>query len=1468
MLRTCKMISILLAAIMIVQLVSTGLPSTTSIAQAGPNGPLLFATSPNDNATNVSPNAVLQLQFDENVVRGTGSAAVTIRRVADNSIAESFVVATSSAVTIGSDRQVRIRPASSTLQLNTEYYILIDPGAFRNANGQNYAGISDATVWNFTVTAVDNRAPVLIDRYPAQSGIIEMGGSLQLEFDETVYASSGNVTIQRLNQNGTVVDTELIGVTTTNIRGSGSSTITITPSTPLAPSSSYRVSVSSGAFRDASGNSYTGLSNWTFSTSGPPMAMPALSPPDDATGVSSLTALQMTFDQPVAKGTGTIVIKNVSNNATVREYNVATSNLVSIDVNDSRVVRVTNPNLTINQAYYVLVDQGAFVSASNPAVAFQGITDATQWNFSTFPGMDTIPPRVTELSPSAAHNSGTVTALNTRLEMKFSEPVYPGSGNIVIRNRQNHAVLTSIPVTSSQVTGGGTDKILITPNVQYVNNTSYYVQVGGQAFRDAAGNNYAGIPDTDQTTWRFSVTQDTTPPAISSLSPDNGATNVPRTGRLTATFNEPIQLGTGRILIRGAGSSNVAPSITPAVEIDPDNNRRLILTVPANDPMRVNTSYYVEMEEGAVQDIAGNNFGGILNEYRWAFRTVSSDTALPQLSKSEMTGGTRIILTYNKELDPASVPSPANFHVTVSNTPRTVTAVAVEGTTVTLTLQSGVVFGQEVKVSYTKGTRPIQDLSGNQAAGLNGTVVSNTQSTTLPRPTSGTVSGSLIQITFNERLASLSSSGAGQFTVYAGGGYRSIASVSTSGTQLLITLSSPITDGQSVTVNYSVGSYPLRDVSGNAVQSFSGFGVRNALDTTPPVLQHISAAGTRVTLVYNEALNPGAVPTAANYTVLADGTARTVSSVEINGSQVFLNLSTSLTSGQLVQVSYLGGYPQLTDLSGNAAAPFSNQAAGSVSGDNSQITSAYVQGQTLTIVFPYTLNPAYVPSTAQFYVRLQGIVQTVTNVSVNGSTVTLQLYRSANAGESVSVTYNASGTQLQSTGGVTIASFTDYPVTNGQGGGSGGGGVILPEDFETSDRGGINIKTSVATKHSAMSPAGRVVQRYNLAADKIQSAYQTIRSGGSSQQPRVQFTVPSSEMAAIVAVPFRQLEDAKNLAADSVFAVLYKDTTYEIPLTSLDFRELEQLAGASGQLLIELEPNQTSESGALMSAISRTRAQVMVSPMSFELSASVGGIDKPVTSFPGYITRTVRTAVGLDPRKTAAVWLDPETNALSYVPTKVTSSGGATTISYMRKGNSAYAVINGLQDYSDLANHWGRNDILMLANKFVAEGRTVTTFDPNRAVTRGEFAVFIARGLGLSGDKAAASRFSDVNTGSTMAAYIGAVSKAGIVEGLPDGTFRAEQSITRQEMAAMMIRAAGTAGVRIDLSQSSGTYLSRFKDSGNVAPWARDDLARAVDAGIINGMTADTVSPRSDATRAQAVVMIKRMLGHIGFMDV
>src|SRR5690606_8743462 len=145
-------------------------------------------------------------------------------------------------------------------------------------------------------------------------------------------------------------------------------------------------------------------------------------------------------------------------------------------------------------------------------------------------------------------------------------------------------------------------------------------------------------------------------------------------------------------------------------------------------------------------------------------------------------------------------------------------------------------------------------------------------------------------------------------------------------------------------------------------------------------------------------------------------------------------------------------------------------------------------------------------------------------------------------------------------------------------------------------------------------------------------------------------------------------------------------------------------------------------------------------------------------------------------------------------------------------------------------------------NKFIVEGRTSTAFEPDKPITRGEFAAYIARGLGLAGDREAAKIFTDVSNSTVMAAYIGAASNAGIITGISANKFQPNSAITREQMAAMMVRAARFAGKEIELNRTAAEYLRPYKDNASVSSWARTDAAKAIEAGIINGMSPTSFS--------------------------
>lgn len=116
--------------------------------------PSIATLNPADDATGVAIDADLVATFDENVQKGTGN--ITIHLASDNSVVETIDV-TTAAIT-ASDAEVTIDP-STDLTVDTAYYVNIAAGAIEDLAGNDFAGFSDATTWNFTTGNNDPPAP-------------------------------------------------------------------------------------------------------------------------------------------------------------------------------------------------------------------------------------------------------------------------------------------------------------------------------------------------------------------------------------------------------------------------------------------------------------------------------------------------------------------------------------------------------------------------------------------------------------------------------------------------------------------------------------------------------------------------------------------------------------------------------------------------------------------------------------------------------------------------------------------------------------------------------------------------------------------------------------------------------------------------------------------------------------------------------------------------------------------------------------------------------------------------------------------------------------------------------------------------------------------------------------------------------------------------------------------------------------
>ncbi len=249
-----------------------------------------------------------------------------------------------------------------------------------------------------------------------------------------------------------------------------------------------------------------------------------------------------------------------------------------------------------------------------------------------------------------------------------------------------------------------------------------------------------------------------------------------------------------------------------------------------------------------------------------------------------------------------------------------------------------------------------------------------------------------------------------------------------------------------------------------------------------------------------------------------------------------------------------------------------------------------------------------------------------------------------------------------------------------------------------------------------------------------------------------------------------------------------------------------------------------------------------------------------------YISRILPLSKAVDSSKATGVLYNPTTGKLSFVPAVFSSTDGKSEATLKRNGSSIYAVIELDKTFSDIKGHWAESYIKLLANKLVVDGVTDTTFQPERNITRAEFAALVVRALGLD-TNSGSSTFKDVAASDWYASVVAAAANAKLVDGYEDGTFRPNATINREELAAMVVRALNYAGAKPDVSADKQTQLlAKFKDASKIV-WAKNEIAAAIDAGIIDGMTDDTLGARDTATRAQSATMLKRLLSKASFIN-
>lgn len=162
---------------------------------------------------------------------------------------------------------------------------------------------------------------------------------------------------------------------------------------------------------------------------------------------------------------------------------------------------------------------------------------------------------------------------------------------------------------------------------------------------------------------------------------------------------------------------------------------------------------------------------------------------------------------------------------------------------------------------------------------------------------------------------------------------------------------------------------------------------------------------------------------------------------------------------------------------------------------------------------------------------------------------------------------------------------------------------------------------------------------------------------------------------------------------------------------------------------------------------------------------------------------------------------------------------------------------------------WYHDGVHYCVEHGLMAGTSQTTFAPNISTSRGMIATILWR-LEGSPVVSAPMDYDDVKLENWYGEAVCWANSVGVVTGYGNGSFGPNDPITREQMAAMLWRYAGSPDVE--------GSLSSFMDGAQTSDWAQSAMIWAVDQGLISGVGNNRLDPLGQATRAQAATILMR----------
>ncbi|RIE02946.1 S-layer homology domain-containing protein [Cohnella faecalis] len=450
------------------------------------------------------------------------------------------------------------------------------------------------------------------------------------------------------------------------------------------------------------------------------------------------------------------------------------------------------------------------------------------------------------------------------------------------------------------------------------------------------------------------------------------------------------------------------------------------------------------------------------------------------------------------------------------------------------------------------------------------------------------------------------------------------------------------------------------------------------------------------------------------------------------------------------------------------------------------------------------------------------------------------------------------------------AVYTKEAVSGGEGGGgfpAGGGATVPPTDSDTEIW--VNGKAENVGTEKASSEGGRVTTTISVNEEAMNKLLQTY---GDNAEIAVVFNKKSEVSAAELSAQLvKAMADTK-----AFLKVDIGNVAYRIPAAQL-YQEaiLQRLGGqaaAAADVRVRIEISIPEQARQLEQAASNGGYTFVVPPTAFKVTYALGSTVAEASLYDAYVERSFVLSSSAPEASGMAGVSVAEDGTVSPVPTRFSVSGGtkAAVMKSLASGGT-FAIVSSEANFRDLSAHWAKQAINDLGVRLILNGTGTGLFEPNRSITRAEFAAIAVKALGLQGVSSTGSAlFTDVKAADWYAPYVGIAYQFGLISGYSDGSFGGKNSISREQAMVIIARAMKLAGLQATVTEAEAQQLlASFADADEISGYAKADIAASVKAGLVSGRSGaegTAISPGEQMTRAEVAAIIRNLLNLSGLI--